>query len=91
MNARNPMRRSPLLTLCALAALGAGCADPEERLENADFGNSVRNTIALQTDYAGSAGTGLDGQKAEAILKAYRADVGNRKQVEKDIVISVDQ
>jgi hypothetical protein len=91
MKASNPMRRSPLLTLCALAALGAGCADPEERWESADFGNSVRNTIALQTDHANSAGTGLDGQKAEAVLNAYRTDVAQPKVVEKELVIGVSQ
>jgi len=53
----------------------SACATDEEYWETADFGDSVRNTIALQTDYAGSAGTGLDGAKAATIYKAYVEDV----------------
>jgi hypothetical protein len=28
----------------------------------------------------------MDGQAAETVLKAYRADVGNRKAVERELV-----
>jgi hypothetical protein len=92
MKTSNPMRHGPLFALCALAALGAGCAnDQEERWANAGFGDSVRHTIALQTEYADSRGTGLDGQKAEAVLKAYREDVAKPKAAERRIRMQVDE
>lgn len=79
-----------LLLLLIAAALG-GCATDEERWETADFGNSVRHTIALQTDGAGYSGTGLDGQKAAAVMQAYRQDVAKPKQAERDIRFRVTE
>ena len=80
------------LPLCgALMAILGGCAMDEERWETADFGDSVRHTIALQTEYPGSAGTGMDAQKAANVMRAYREDVARPKQVEKDIRLRVSQ
>lgn len=62
------------------------CATDEEMAQNADFGNSVRHMIALQTTNAAVAGTGLDGVKSEAVLHAYREDVAKPKEVEKDLI-----
>jgi hypothetical protein len=89
MKTANHTRPSALLTLCATCALAAGCATEEEYLANADFGNSVRETIALQTDRAGSAGTGMDGRKADAVLRAYRQDVTTPKAAEREIRLQV--
>jgi hypothetical protein len=75
--------------LCALAVLTAGCAMDEERLETADFGNAVRHTIALQTDGAGYHGTGMDAQKAAAVMKAYREDVGSLQAAQEAVPIEV--
>ena len=58
-----------LLLLCAIVGLIGGCAMDEERLESADFGESVRYTIALQTEYPDSAGTGMDAQKAANVMQ----------------------
>lgn len=84
METNNRSRFPVLLTLCAVAALMAGCATDEERWETADFGDSVRHTIALQTEYPGSAGLGLDGQKAANVMKVYREDVAKPKATQQD-------
>jgi hypothetical protein len=79
-----------LLLLLTAAALG-GCAMDEERMESADFGDSVRHAIALQTEYPGSAGTGMDAQKAANVMRAYREDVAKPKAAERDIRIGVTE
>ena len=80
------------LPLCsALVATLDGCAMDEERMESADFGESVRYTIALQTEYPDSAGTGMDAQKAANVMRAYREDVARPKQAERDIQLRVSQ
>ena len=82
------------LIVFALVCAGlSGCASNEEYWETADFGDSVRQTIALQTDTAGSAGTGLDGAKAVNIYNAYRDDVAVRSDVgfaEREVVQDVE-
>ena len=75
--------------LATMNLLSAGCATQDEHLANIDFGNSVRHTIALQTDNAAHAGAGLDAQKAQNVLAAYRQDVSQQKQADKPIVIGV--
>jgi hypothetical protein len=91
MKTQNHTRLGPLAVLVAAAALGTGCATDEERWETADFGDSVRHTIALQTEGAGYSGTGLDGQKAAAVMQAYREDVAKPKRAERDIRLNVSQ
>lgn len=91
MNAKNPVAPGPLRVLCALAALAAGCASDDERFETADFGNAVRETIALQTANPGSTGTGLDGVKAAAVMEAYRKDVAKPQKVDQELMIRVGQ
>ena len=91
MEINSRSRCHTLLVLCPIVGLMAGCAWDEERLESADFGESVRYTIALQTEYPGSAGTGMDAQKAANVMRAYREDVAKPKQVEKDIRLRVSQ
>ena len=67
----------------------AGCATNDDYSGADDFGDSVRHTIALQTETAGSAGTGLDAAKAQRVMAAYRQDVAKPQRAERDIVISV--
>jgi hypothetical protein len=82
--------RFGLLALLIVVALG-GCAMDEERMESADFGDSVRHTIALQTEYPGSAGTGMDAQKAANVMQAYREDVAKPQAAERDIRFRVTE
>jgi hypothetical protein len=58
----------------------AGCATDGEP-DNIRFGESVRHTIALQTTDPNAGATGLDGQKAEQVLRAYRGYVGSPEAV----------
>ena len=60
--------------------LGA-CATDQE-WENPSFGESVRHTIALQTTDPNVGARGLDGEKAELVLRNYRTSVGSPKSVE---------
>jgi hypothetical protein len=90
MIAKKPML-GPRFALCALAALAAGCASQEESASGADFGNSVRHMIALQTASPGYAGTGLDGAKAAAVMKAYETEVAKPKDVDKPMTFKVSQ
>jgi hypothetical protein len=75
------------VAVCLSALTIVGCATNDEYWETADFGNSVRHTIALQTANAGSSGTGLDGAKAQTVLNAYRQDVAAPKSAERDIIL----
>ena len=84
--------QSPItLLLCGLGLLVGGCATDEEYQETADFGNSVRHMIALQTDTPGAPGPGMDAVKAQKVLNAYRDDVASPKRAERDIVLSVGE
>jgi len=89
MSIRNLSSSGTWLALFAITALGSGCASDEERWESADFGDSVREMIVLQTEYAGAAGTGMDGRKADAVLRAYREDVAAPERAERDITFQV--
>jgi hypothetical protein len=91
MNAKNPLLQGALPALCALAALMSGCAADDELSESADFGDSVRHTIALQTASPGAAGTGLDGIKAGAALREYQKDVASPKSAEQPLTINISQ
>lgn len=68
-------------TACA-AALLAGCASSPQQENDPAFGNSVRNMVQAQMhnpaaaeSAADEAPAGLDGARAENVIKAYRADV----------------
>ncbi|WP_295543034.1 hypothetical protein [uncultured Thiohalocapsa sp.] len=63
-----------LLVAAVVGAGAGGCATDDDYWETADFGEAVRYTVDLQTDASGTAGTGLDGSKALAILQAYRQE-----------------
>ena len=85
---------STSLLLGALMVMASGCAympgaAPEVE---ADFGNSVRNMVRAQTYDVHAAENpqegiteGLDGAKAEAGLKGYRAEGGEAKSVQAPI------
>jgi hypothetical protein len=74
-----------------------GCASSEPRHLDAQFGNSVAGMIEGQTynPYAAAAGPepvmGLDGEKSEGNLEAYRRDVQKKTQVQNVINIGVGQ
>ncbi|MBK1719244.1 hypothetical protein [Thiocystis violacea] len=88
----NQKRLTRYLAIGTVAALGlAGCAMEESPEWSADFGDSVRHTIALQTGGATHEGTGMDAVKAETVLRAYREDVAKPKSVERDIIFRVGQ
>lgn len=91
MKIQNRFRLGLLALLVAAIALGAGCATDDEWMESADFGEAVRHTIALQTEYPGSAGTGMDAQKAANVMQAYREDVAKPKAAERDIRFRVSE
>lgn len=61
--------------------LVAACATDQEP-DNINFGESVRHTIALQTNDPDAGAFGLDGEKAEKTLRAYRGDVGQPQAVD---------
>lgn len=67
------------------ALLLAGCQFTPPATER-NFGASVRNMIAVQTAKPIENPSGLDGQKAEAVLDIYRKDVAEPKKVEQDII-----
>jgi len=64
---------SPLL-------IGA-CATHDD-WDNPRFGESVRHTIALQTTDPDAGARGLDGEKAENVLRTYRGSTGSPESVE---------
>jgi hypothetical protein len=73
-----------MLTL-TVSSLLTGCESAPTALER-NFGSSVRNMIELQTAQPGYQGHGLDGRKSEAAWEVYRAEVGDPKQVEQEII-----
>jgi len=72
------------LLVCPLFTL-VGCETPPSVVEQ-NFGSSVRNAIALQTAPPSEKPSGLDGEKAEAVLEAYRGDVAKPEQAERELI-----
>ena len=71
----------------------AGCATGPETVEK-DFGNSVRHMTEMQTanPSAPADASALDhgdGERANAVIEAYRKDVSAPKDVKRDLVIGV--
>ncbi|MEH6824760.1 MAG: hypothetical protein V7629_12720 [Motiliproteus sp.] len=79
------VKQTALYIIPLAIPLLAGCQTPPSALEQ-NFGSSVRNMIQLQTAQSAERGSGIDGQKAEAVLGAYRADVAKPKSVEQGII-----
>lgn len=71
----------------------AGCAEPTA-LEK-DFGNSVRAMVAAQKYTPPTAvqpapvPTGIDGKKAEQVLRVYREDISQPQEIKNEIQINV--
>lgn len=92
MNASNKL----YATFGAAALVLAGCSgEPTQTQTN--FGVSVRQMIQAQTaDPSTLTNTsdepidGGDGQRAEAVLEAYRTDVTKPEAVSNDVVVSLD-
>lgn len=77
--------------ILGLTALGCGpllfgCATEPDVTQDPDFGQSVRQMIAIQTGDPWAGGTGLDGEKAAAVLRSYRKQVADPKKVEQDLI-----
>ena len=75
--------------LISILLITAGCPGPTRN--ESEFGNSVRNMVAAQKYAPPAAETtgGLDGIKAEKVLKAYREDVSATEGVKNEIQIKV--
>ena len=81
-----------VLAAALIAAAIQGCADFSSRPARveADYGNSVRHMVRQQIynretidSPAIDPPTQFDGQRAAAVLKAHREDVGKAEDVEK--------
>ena len=68
-----------------LAFLLASCAS-DPTADNIRFGESVRHMITLQTTDPQGEAPGLDGEKAENVLRAYRGDVAKPETVERQVI-----
>lgn len=79
-------RRRALILL--LATLFTGCDSDPYRDTSAKFGETVRNTIALQTASTTTVGPGLDAVKSREVLKAYRTDVAAPKKIEQPMILN---
>ena len=78
-------RYNATFLLPALLVFVAGCESTPTATEQ-NFGASVRHMIEVQTAQTNKTDPGLDGQKAEAVLDAYRKDVAKPKDVERDLI-----
>lgn len=84
---------SSMITLTMLLATGCASTDPTTVEE--DFGKSVRHMVKTQTlnpqaaeNPATDLPSGIDGQKGDAILEAFRADVAKPGAVAKPIKVN---
>jgi hypothetical protein len=67
----------------------SGCVTEPDITQDPDFGQSVRQTIAIQTADPWAGAPGLDGQKASAVLRTYRQQVADPRAVEREIEFDV--
>lgn len=83
-----------LFNAALMAAAGmavAGCAT-EPRAVEADFGASYRQMVQaqrLEQLPLGAGARGLDGEKAAAVMDAYRKDVTKPEEVPREININL--
>jgi len=82
MNTTTRAPRSAIVSLWLLTPLLVAACATDQDPDNLRFGESVRNTIALQTNDPNAGAFGLDGEKAEKTMRAYRGDVGQPQSVE---------
>ena len=73
-----------VFALAPLFLLAACVTDPTA--DNIRFGESVRHMITLQTADPQSGAAGLDGEKAEEVIRAYRADVAKPEATERRVI-----
>jgi len=69
------------ISFVIFVVLAGGCASDDE-IDASNYGDSVRQMIAVQTSHPNSGVTGLDGQKAALTLQRYRTDVATPKEVD---------
>lgn len=74
----------------AVAGLVQGCTTEPVRTE-ADFGNSVRQMIAVQKIDAPPVNrpSSYDGRQAEKVLQAWRSDVAKGQDLKTDVSVSL--
>lgn len=77
--------------IVGLMALGpglmlTGCATEPDITDDSDFGQSVRNMIALQTTDTRGTAPGMDAEKASAVLRTYRQQVADPKAMEQEMI-----
>ncbi|MDQ2694289.1 MAG: hypothetical protein M3Z21_02715 [Pseudomonadota bacterium] len=76
--------------IAAAGAAVAGCAT-EPRVVEADFGASYRQMVQAQRYEQlplGAGVSGLDGDKAAAVMDAYRKDVAKPEEIPREININ---
>lgn len=64
----------------------AGCTTTTPEVVKESHGDSVRNMIAEQTYTPEAEVSTMDGDKSSKVLDTYREDVGDAKQVEKQVL-----
>ena len=84
-----------LTAACAVAVL-AGCASSPQQENDPAFGSSVRQMVRAQIHDPKAAGqppadapAGLDGGRAEAVIKVYRADVDKPSSAQESVEMRV--
>jgi hypothetical protein len=84
-------RLTLMLGLLLGVGLMTGCQTEPSRSEQ-EFGDSVRQMVSAQKyqpEEPAAAPAGLDGRKAERVMKVYREDVAQPKQIKNEIFINV--
>jgi hypothetical protein len=75
------------LLIALMGTVGAaGCLSYPEKQ---DFGESVKHMQAMQTARPGMQPAPQDGQRARAVLGAYRNDVASPDEIRNEIVINI--
>lgn len=84
-----------LVLACAVASL-AGCASSPQQENDPAFGSSVRQMIHAQIhdpqaaeNPSDQAPAGIDGIRAEGVMKTYRADVDKPARAQETILMQV--
>lgn len=80
-----------IMSSAAMVVLVAGAAGCVVYPEKQDFGESVRHVQAIQVARPIMATAPQDGERAKAVLEAYRRDISEPQEVQNDIVINVGQ
>ncbi|NEV63024.1 hypothetical protein [Thiorhodococcus minor] len=80
---------TPFFLCCSATLLMVGCATDGGEGYSPQFGESVRQSLSMQTADPASNAPGLSGVKAMTALQAYRRDVGDFNAVDDTLSINV--